>query len=636
MENSLLPFLKGIPLFSHLPDEDIQKIISVSKQARFTDHQIVVNQNDKQIDHLFVVLNGLAKNIIINEDQEEITIKTYGKGEVFGLIHAMSGEGFSYTIRAAHEVEFLLVPLTIFESLMSKYPFFMEEVARLITLRLRELYKQLEKETSIAFSSIQGSPYRKKVIEFMSQPILTCQKDDYLLEIAQTILDQRVGSIIVLNEHQSPIGIITEKDLIKAFTTLYQYHQGRECKTFVQAEEVMTSPLITISPDAFYYDALHLMLKHNIKHLPVVDQETVIGIVSTKNLIHSFSNHSFRLIKEIESTTSLEELLPMKSQVNQMLQEMIQQHATPKELAAIITEMNERVTKKIISFAEKEMIRDGYGTPPVSFCWLSLGSEGRKEQTLQTDQDNAIVYADVPEKEEEKVDQYFTKLAEKIVTYLDQYGFPKCTGGVMATNPKWRKSLSQWINSIHLWYQKRSPDMIRQFTIFFDFRPIYGDYYLAEQIRNVFLDQSQPPIFLHLLAEDESRIEVPINRFGRFITRKGEHQGKIDMKHGGILHIINGLRMLAFKYGIMETSSWERIEALKEKGILTFDEADEITQAFDDFIILRIKYVDSFIDPHHLSKKERIQLKKALMTARWFQQWSIRHLAMPGSHLRGF
>ncbi|MFV9511433.1 DUF294 nucleotidyltransferase-like domain-containing protein [Tepidibacillus sp. LV47] len=634
MTTTLLSFLKGIPPFSHLPDEEIKKIISVSQQVRFEEQQIVVHQNEKQVDHLFVVLNGLAKNMIVNDSQEEITIKTYSKGEVFGLIHAMSGEGFSYTIQAVNEVEFLLVPITIFESLMAKYPFFTEEVARLITKRLQELYKHLEKETSISFKNQKGSPYRKKVIEFMSQPVLTCQKDDHLLEIAETILRQRVGSIIVLNERQSPIGIITEKDLIQAFTMLYNHHSSD--KTTIKAKEIMTSPLVTISPDAFYFDALHLMLKHNIKHLPVVDQENVVGIVSTKNLIHSFSNHSFRLIKEIESATTLAELMPIKSQVNQMLQEMIQQHATPKELAAIITEMNERVTKKIISIAEKEMIRDGYGTPPVPYCWLSLGSEGRKEQTLQTDQDNAIVYADVPEEEEKKVDQYFTKLAEKIVTYLDQYGFPKCTGGVMATNPKWRKSLSQWINSIHLWYQKRSPDMIRQFTIFFDFRPIYGDYYLAEQLRNVFLDQSQPPIFLHLLAEDESRIEVPINRFGRFITRKGEQQGKIDMKHGGILHIVNGLRMLAFKYGIMETSSWERIEALKEKGILTFDEADEITQAFDDFIILRIKHVDSFINPHHLTKKERIQLKKALMTARWFQQWSIRHLAMPGSHLRGF
>ncbi|WP_339060298.1 DUF294 nucleotidyltransferase-like domain-containing protein [Tepidibacillus marianensis] len=497
-------------------------MISTSRKVTFADNQIVVNQSDKQIQHLFVVLNGLAKNIVMNENQEEIIIKTYGRGEVFGLIHAMSGEGFSYTIRAVNQVEFLFIPLSNFESLMSKYPTFTEEVARLITSRLRELYKQLEKETSFP-STQQGSPYRKKVIEFMTQPVLTCKKEDHIIDVSQTIISQGVGSIIVVDGAESPIGIITEKDLIKTFTRQFkQQEPSYSTKQTLHAEQTMKSPLITISPDAFYFDALHLMLKHNIKHLPVVDQNIVVGMVTTKNLIHSFSNHSLRLIKEIESMTTLEQLFPMKSHVDQMLQEMILQHATAKELAAIITEINERITKKIISIAEKEMKVEGYEHPPVSYCWISLGSEGRKEQTLQTDQDNAIIYADVVDEQKQQVDQYFKRLATKVVEYLDQYGFPKCTGGVMATNPQWRNSVSDWVNNILLWYQKRSPEMIRQFTIFYDFRPIYGDRSLCDQVRTEWNLHTPPSIFQHQLAEDEARVEVAINRFGRFaMTKKG-------------------------------------------------------------------------------------------------------------------
>jgi len=637
MDEALLSFLKKIPPFSQLPKQEIEMIASTSHKKIYTDNQIVVNQSDKQIQHLFVVLNGLAKNIILNENQEEIIIKTYGRGEVFGLIHAMSGEGFSYTIRAVHQVQFLFIPLSTFEVLMTKYPTFTEEVARLITSRLRELYKHLERETAFTPTQI-GSPYRKRIIELMTQPVLTCKKEDSIIDVSQTILANGVGSVIVTDEGELPIGIITEKDLIHTFTKLFdQKDSSSPITQDLYAEQTMKSPLITITPDAFYFDALHLMLKHNIKHLPVVDQNIIVGMVTTKNLIHSFTNYSFRLIREIESTTSLEQLFPLKNQVDQVLQEMILQNATAKDLAAIITEINERITKKIISIAEDEMKEEGYGLPPVSFCWVSLGSEGRKEQTLQTDQDNAIIYADVPEEQKKQVDLYFERLAGKVVEYLDQYGFPKCTGGVMATNAEWRNSVNDWVDQILIWYQKRSPEMIRLFTIFYDFRPIYGDRLLCDKIRNEWNLHKPPSIFLHLLAADESRVEVSINRFGRIQTTKiKDYQGMVDIKHGGIMHFVNGLRMLAFKYRIQELNSWERIEALRRVGVLTPDESDEIAQAIDDLMLFRIKYGSHYLHLSHLSKKERIQLKRALMTARWFQNRAIQSLATPGSYLRGF
>ncbi|GBF10696.1 inosine 5'-monophosphate dehydrogenase [Tepidibacillus sp. HK-1] len=644
MELDLFPLLSKTPPFHLLPIEKLKELIEISLLKTYSDDQVVVQQNEKDIQHIFVLVEGIAKNILLNDAKEEITLKMYRRGDVIGLIHAMSGDGFTYTIRAVNHTRFLLIPISFFDKMMAEHPPFTEEVAKLITLRLRELYLQIGKETSGQLK-LSKNPYRKKVVELMTYPIITSHLNETIIEVSEKILKNQIGSVVVVNQLDEPIGIITEKDLIKAFTN--ERKDPSSDKLLLTAEKIMTSPLISIEPQSLYFDALHLMIKHNIKHIPIINNGMTIGMITMKNLIQSLSDHTFSLIKELDQANSIREIVNVKKKVDTMIQNMLEEHVTAKELCAIVSEFNDRMTQKLIQNAEFEMNKEGYGYPPVAYCWLSLGSEGRKEQTLQTDQDNALIYADVPKQDQAKVDTYFSKLTEKVVEGLYQCGFPKCTGGVMASNQEWRNSLSGWKHSIQLWINKNTPDLIRRFTIFIDFRPIYGDKHLADSIREyLFTENIIPAIFLHFLAEDETTIELAINRFGRFQTKKSEHHGLIDLKYGGLIHIVNSLRLLALKFKISELNSWERLDKLYEMDIFTNDEHAEIAQALDDIMLFRIKRnieqmkngeeVSHYIQPNSLSKRERLRLKKALMTARWLQIKATRHCAMPGSHLRGY
>jgi len=633
MTSNLLPYLRQISPFHLLSDHDLLEIIDVSEQKIFFDQQVVVSQNDQEVKHIYLILDGIARNIIINDAYEEITIKTYGKGNIFGLMHAISKEGFTYTIRAVQDVTILLIPITHFDKLMNKYPTLTEEVARLISIRLRELYQQIGRETSLPKHQ-NNNQHRKKMVELMNYPVITSPTEQNVVDISQTMVKHHISSVLVVNDKQDLIGIITERDVIRTIASNCKVKINNSMR-LPTAEKIMSSPLITLNSQAFYFEAFYLMLKYQIKHLPIIENGKPIGIVTMKNLFDSIPHQTVSLLKNIEKAKDVKELSEIRNQLNEVIDKMLADNVSPKELCAIVSEFNDQTTQKIISIAEQELNDEGLGSPPVAYCWLSLGSEGRKEQTLQTDQDNAIIFADVSQKEYKKVDQYFKLLAEKVVDGLEQCGFPKCTGDVMATNPTWRKSVSEWKDTIKLLINKHTPEMIREFTILADMRAIYGDKGIAASVRHQFKSNLIPPHVLHLLAADEINVEVAISRFGRIQTGKGEQHGKIDIKHGGILHIINGLRMLSIKYGVDVNNSWERLEVLTNKGIISGDEMDEIQDAFDDLQLLRLEHSNNYLTLNSLSKKERIRLKKALLTTRWFQQYAVRHCALPGSPLKG-
>ncbi len=642
MEKDLLVLLKGIKPFHLLSNEILDEAIALSTLKEYEKNKTIIHQGDKE-NFIFIIVDGIATNVVMNDVFEEITIKTYNTGELFGLIHAMSGGGFMYSIRAVSNVTCILIPIDVFEKIMTQDVNFTEEVARLITVRLREMYQKIGIETSYPLQNSKVHAKRRKIVELMSHPIITIDKNTPLLEAANKMLHHRISSLVVVEKHEA-IGMITKKDLLRAFINKAKRPLSIEAIT---AQQIMSSNVITIDSQAYSYEAIIRMLKHNIKHLPVVDHNKLIGMVTTRNLFDSFSDSALYLVKEIDNKKTIDELQISIKKIEDVYLTMMEEHATAKEICSVISEVNDRVTQKIIHLAEEKMIVEGFGSPPVPYCWISLGSEGRKEQTLQTDQDNAIIFSDVPKEQYEQVDQYFSKLAEKVISALTKCGFPECPGNVMATNRQWRNTVSGWKKLLDKWIDGNEPELIRLFTIFVDFRPIYGDKSLADELRERMIKKSNKnALFLHLMAEDDTATKVAINRLGLFQLEKGEPHGIIDLKYGGINHIINGLRILAVKYDIVEVNSWERLDVLYLRKIINEDERDQILQALDDLMVLRLQSnlkklnegqkPDHVIHPNSLSKKDRIRLKKALMTTRWFQMLVIRESAIPGTYLRGF
>lgn len=586
---------------------------------------------------LFLLVEGMAKNTFISDEGEEITVLYYHPNDLIGLISAISHRRTKFTIQTVIDSALLRIPHAVFEHLLKlNYPF-AEKVMRIISQRFDTLYQEIQQEHSYHATGFDPYPYRKKIGEIMTSPVITAKEDHPVTELASKMLESHVSSLVILSTQQELKGIVTREDIIRVVaadpTKLTQY----------QAKDIMSTTLLTLPPEAYYYEAIVIMAKHKIQHIPVVSNSHALeGMVTMRNLTEAKGGTILTVVDEMESQTTVEGLRSTRQNIHQILDTMIKENATAHEMCSLITELNDRLVRKVIAISEESMRREGYGNPPVEYCWLTMGSEGRREQTLSTDQDNAIIYQDVEPQWKVQTDEYFARLAKKIVDGLEQCGFPKCTGNVMATNPRWRHSVSDWKKEIEQWLESVEGEELRSFTIFLDFRPAYGHFALAEEIRSYLISLCrQDRYLLHRLAEDDEEHQVPLGVFGRILTERDKaHQDEINIKHGGVMHIVNAMRIFALREGIHAISTMDRLQALTQKELFSQEDARNIQEAFNTLMVLRIrqnlkqlqegKTASNYVCVKTLTKREYIRLKKSLSTAKWLQQLVAHRLQVGG------
>lgn len=287
-------------------------------------------------------------------------------------------------------------------------------------------------------------------------------------------------------------------------------------------------------------------------------------------------------------------------------------------------EFNDRITRKVIGLAEQELVESGWGPPPEPFCWLALGSAGRREQVLRTDQDNALVYRD-PSAGAEAAARYFAALAAKVVEGLATAGFALCTGNVMASNPALCRPLGEWCRALAGWVARPVPDVVRLVGLLLDFRPVYGDTSLADRLR----ERAQAvvggaPGFLYALVRDDLLRPLPVEPFNRLVgERSGSHRGEIDLKSSACVHVVDGIRALAVRAGIGETATLGRLRRLVQAGLFPPDEVELLEAGFETLMTMRLREnlrklaagqaPDNYVRLDSLSRLERFALREALL-----------------------
>ncbi|TLN05277.1 CBS domain-containing protein, partial [bacterium] len=388
-------------------------------------------------------------------------------------------------------------------------------------------------------------------------PVITCAAADTIDQVAEILTKNRITALVVVDSDQKPVGIITDSDLVSKVLT------RKECaNTTLTAADVMSPNPITLPPDAFFYQALLTMAKNKVKQLPIISDGQLLGIVTVRDLVQSRSTGALTIVDGIETSGNIDELVKASEQVDNVLKALVAEKASNQEICEVITEFYDRLTRKVIEISEQEMQRENYGPPPTPYCWITMGSGGRREQTLRTDQDNGIVYADVPIGRAKVAAAYFAALAAKIVEGLARCGFAKCKGNVMATNPQWCKSVREWEEMVTHWVLEPNGEMLLNFTIFLDFRAAYGQKSLAENLRRFVIKSIQDrPIVLHFLAKEDLARRVPLGIFKQFITNKSkEHRNEINLKRDACVHVVDCVRIFSIREGISETSTIGRLK----------------------------------------------------------------------------
>jgi CBS domain-containing protein len=335
--------------------------------------------------------------------------------------------------------------------------------------------------------------------------------------------------------------------------------------------------------------------------------------------------------RAIQSGTSLHELAAHVPELTRVTQHLFEEGLSGYELGRIVSEMNDLLIRRVLALVQHGLEAEGLGEPPLPFCWLVLGSEGRREQTLRTDQDNALVYDDPPRGFAKPAEQYFGLLAERVIDGLLRLGYPRCPGDSMASNPKWRQPLAVWRGYFAEWARDTTAQNLMYASIYLDFRLLAGDARLAGALRDEVRAQARAwRSFPRYLAKIAVSHGPPLGLLGRFILRRENGRRGINIKLGGMLLLTNALRAYAIELGLDETNTIERLEAAtRAGGCFTLEERDDVRQAYETIFHLRLRHQftrlragqapDNLVNPCTLSPSDQRRLKDAFRAIRRLQ-----------------
>jgi len=434
-------------------------------------------------------------------------------------------------------------------------------------------------------------------------------------------MSQRNISSMIVCEASNPIGILTDRDLRNKVVA-----KGID-PTMLTAGDIMNAPLITVSEDDFIFEALYLISKNGIHRICVIDQDNrLTGIITVTDIMRLQTHSPQKLVRDIDKAETLEELKSYHEQIQGLVLHLVSTGVPPRELVRMIALLNDQLLLRLIA-----LLRAGqFSDLTDQFAFVVLGSEGRREQTLTTDQDNAIIYADgLSAQEVDKIKAF----SEKLIEGLIEIGVPPCPGGIMAKNPFWRRSYSEWIGVLKEWLKDPLPQNILNGSMFFDLRTIYGDLSLEKGLKQMLVEHfREEKMFLTRSAANVNRFRPPLGLFGGIkVQHDEEHRGQVDVKKAGIFAITEGVKALAMEAGIMAGGTRERLAEMVEQGFLKQKLAEDLEASYNFLVFLRLRcQVDdikagkdpsNFITLSKLNHMEKGRLKLAFEEVNEFHEF---------------
>jgi len=632
-----IQILEQIAPFHLLDQGTLLKIRPQIQEKRYAKGSFVFKQGDSSLKTLFIITEGLAEIIVSNEKGVESVVGLRRQYDFFGETVLLSEKKYPASVRAVTDCQCLLLSRETVDFLIQYSPDFGSYFNQIITDRLRDMFEEVVREQAYDAYGMDSQPFRRRVCDVMTTPVITCKEVDFVTTAARIMTKNKISSLVVVDGKDSPVGMITESDLVARILT-----RG-ECQVMeTKVRDIMTPNPVTLPPGAFFYEALLTMIKNKVKQLPVIENGILMGIVTLRDLVQSRSTGALTTVSQIESETTIEGLVKASHDVDNVLKALIAEKASAKEICEVMTELYDRLTRKIIQISERQLLDEGFGLPPVDYCWITMGSGGREEQVTRTDQDNGIIYDDTDPTKQQATEAYFPRLAEKVVNGLHRCGFALCKGNVMATNPQWRKPYGEWVSEVTYWVNEPHSEMLRNFTIFLDFRFVYGTPSLSDRLKRKVIQLIQDqPIVLHFLARDDLSHSVPLGLFKQFITaRSKEHKGEIDLKTSALVHIVDCTRIFAIRDGITVTNTFNRISQLTAFGTLPRDDAEFIEAAYETLMTFRNREnlrkasiglePDNYINPYNLSKREQAVLREAFKATSRLQSFTGSYFRVEG------
>lgn len=616
-------FLKEYPPFNHLTFKELSEIASNIRVVNLEKHKFLFQVNENLHDSFYVVASGVM-NLSIISDAEETLLNKCAAGDIFGLRPFFAKNNYMMTAKAREESIVYAIPIATFRPFVANNADVLNYLLESFAVNTRNPKDKENLIGKLISDNVYYSGQKSEMQYFQSlsyntSPLKT-NSSAIVQDVAQIMTEALKNSIVVCNNN-FPIGIITDTDMRSKIAT------GRYPIT-ISVDKIMSSPVITVMENVSLAEAQLLMLKHNVTHLCVTvdgtDKSNLKGIISEHDMIIAQANNPGVLIKEIKRCQSPKELKQIRERLTDLIQTSITKNIPISHIFNIASEINLAIIKRSVELSILDL-----GSPPARFAWLSIGSQGRKEQLLLTDQDSILIFEDVSAEKYRDVKDYFLKLGKRTTTTLEKIGYELCPNGHMGSSIIWCKSLTDWIKQYDNWMNTPGENSSDLSSIFFDYEIAFGEQKIEDTIGDViFKNAKNNTLFFDYLGNDALRKNSPLSFFKNFnVEDEGPNKNKFDIKTRALMPLIDGARLFALYFeirGINNTYQRFRQFAITDSKhseiYLNCAEAFLTLSKFRTLEGLKNDNSGQFINLEELSKIDREKLKNALAPMRELEE----------------
>lgn len=614
-------FLKNFPPFNIMEEkllEDLSQQVTIIYKEKGS---LVFSMDEESHSHFYVVHKGAIE---LNNPLSKSITDYCDEGDIFGLRPLIAKENYKLEARAYEESILYAIPIAAFKPISESNQSVSNYLTESFASNTRNPYNQARKLSKAGVSTSINAQGNLVIDDFQpvrySKKLVTCSPTTTIQQAALLMTKNHIGSILVC-ENELPLGIVTDKDLRNKVVT------GNFSITS-KVKEIMSSPVITYPEKMTIAQAQMAMMKNDISHLVLTKDGTAnsesVGMLSKNDIMVSLGDNPAVIVKAIKRTKKIKQVKELRKSIMMLLNGYLEQNLPMALTSKIISELNDTCIKQVIAISLEKM----NSAPPVNFAWLALGSQGRGEQLLHTDQDNALVFEDVPEEQLPKTTNYFLALSKKVTKGLNKIGYEYCPAEMMASNPKWCLSLKEWKNKISYWIINPGPNEVLMSSIFFDYSLAYGHRELLNEMSDyIFTNVKKYPIFLVHIANGALQSPSPSGFFRSFLVEQdGQHKDFFDLKNRALRPLIDAARVLILSHSVKGISNtWERYEKLAELEPNNKDLYLACSYATKALLKFRTKqgllHHDSgrYIALDSLTKEEKMKLKRTFKAIKEIQ-----------------
>lgn len=613
----LMFFTRHAP-FDRMERRHLLWMLERMQLAYYAKNEVIASPQQGQAMRFFVIKQGLVRGARIANTPQDAVLELHA-GECFPVGALLGRRAVTSEYRAEEDAFCFELSAQHFHELLELSVVFKDFCTR----RIAALFEQSTQamQAQLSHASTEQQSLSSTLESIIRRTPITCRPDTTIRSALQQIRDAHLGSMIVTDAAQRPLGIFTLRDLLDRVVLA-------DLSIDQPIGNVMSSQPVTLPPGALAYEAAMVMAREGFRHVLVTEPDgTLRGIISERDLFSLQRVGLRQLSTALRQADSIATLILLSKDIRELTHNMMAQGVAAGQITQLISTLNDLLTTRII---ELECIASGLQHPnsnQASLCWLALGSEGRLEQTFYTDQDNGIIFS-VPEGETaDAVRRRLLPVAERINEALAGCGFPLCSGGIMASNPRWCLSREEWQNTFAEWIDHGSPEDLLNASIFFDFRSLYGNASYAAGLRAWLVGKiSGVPRFLHQMAANALRNRPPLGVIRDFVV--GEQQ-TLDIKLNGTTPFVDAARILSLACGSTATNTVQRLRDIAQPLHISAAEVGGWIEAFYFLQTVRLLHqyecsaqgaaMNNHIDPKQLNDLDSRILKEAFRQSRKMQ-----------------